>query len=66
MNLKFEIRLKQKSKSEFYVLFFEKLKIDGKIHFLKGILGDVTDQRSVSTQKKFLEKTNRNSFFNFY
>ena len=66
LNLKFEIRFKQKSKSEFYVLFFEKLKIDGKIRFLKGILGDVTDQRSASTQKRFREKTDRNTFFNFY
>ena len=30
LNLKFEIRFKQKSKFEFYVLFFEKLKIDEK------------------------------------
>ena len=32
----------------------------------KGNLGDVSDQRSASTQKKFHKKTNRNLFFNFY
>ena len=34
--------------------------------FFKGSLGDVTDQRSASAQKRFREKTNRSSFFNFY
>ena len=66
MNLKFEIRLKQKPKFEFYVPFFEKLKINEKIRFFKGSLGDVNDQRSASTQKRFREKKNRSSFFNFY
>ena len=35
LNLKFEIRFKQKSKFEFYVLFFVKLKIDKKICFIR-------------------------------
>ena len=37
LNLKFEIRFKQKSKFEFYVLFLEKLKIDEKIRFLRVV-----------------------------
>ena len=36
-NLKFEIRFKQKSKFEFYVLFFEKLKLDETIRFIRVI-----------------------------
>ena len=56
MKIKFEFKIrnsfKQKLKLEFHVLFFEKLKINEKIHFLKGSLGDVTDRRSASAQKK--------------
>ena len=37
LNLKFEILFKQKSKFEFYVLFFEKLKIDENIHYLRVV-----------------------------
>ena len=37
LNLKFEIRFKQKSKFEFYFLFFKKLKIDEKIRFLRVV-----------------------------
>ena len=56
LKIKFEFKIrnsfKQKLKLEFHVLFFEKLKINEKIHFLKGSLGDVTDRRSASAQKK--------------
>ena len=35
LHLSFEIRLKQRSKFEFYFLFFEKLKIEEQIRFYK-------------------------------
>ena len=37
LNLKFEIRFKQKSKFEIYFLFFKTLKIDDRIRFLRVI-----------------------------
>ena len=68
LHLNFKIRLKQKSKFEIYFTFLKKLKIDGKIRFLKGNLGGLTDQISTWAKKKYpkKKKTTQNSFFNFY
>ena len=68
LNLKFEFQFKQKSKFDFYFLFsiFWKIENTWKDSFFKSSLGDVTDQRSASAQKRFHEITKRNSFFNFY
>ena len=69
LKIKFEFKIrnsfKQKLKLEFYVLFFEKLKINEKIHFLKGSLGDVTDRRSASAQKKISWKNEQKFIFQF-
>ena len=68
LNLKFEFQFKQKSKFDFYFLFsiFWKIENTWKDSFFKSSLGDVTDQRSASAQKRFHEITKRNPFFNFY
>ena len=52
LHLKFKIPLKQNSKFEVYFLFFKKFKIDEKIRFLKGNLGDLNDQTSTRAKKK--------------
>ena len=69
LKIKFEFKIrnsfKQKLKLEFHVLFFEKLKINEKIHFLKGSLGDVTDRRSASAQKKISWKNEQKFIFQF-
>ena len=65
-HLNFKIRLKQKSKFEIYFTFLKKLKIDGKIRFLKGNLGGLTDQISTWAKKKYQQKkTKKNTKFIF-
>ena len=59
LNLKFEIRLSS-------IFYFLKIENAWKDSFFKSSLGDVTDHRSASAQKRFCEIMNRNSFFNFY
>ena len=68
LNLKFEIRFKQKSK--FWVLCFIFWKIENtwKYWFFKRSLGDVTDQRREEcfVTGKILWKNEQSSFLNFY
>ena len=65
LHLNFKIRLKQKSKFEIYFTFLKKLKIDGKIRFLKGNLGGLTDQISTWAKKKYQQKKKNNTKFIF-
>ena len=56
LHLSFEIRLKQRSKFEFYFLFFGKLKTEEQVRFTVS-LGDMTDQRSVWAQNFVKKRT---------
>ena len=70
LKIKFEFKIRNsiETKTKIWVLgsIFWKIENKWKDSFFKGSLGDVTDQRSASAQKRFREKTNRSSFFNFY